>query len=421
MAGYFSDLPLKRVPPPSAFAKAVNESSKQKYVQQGDIRLPKGSSFQAQSNRERIVMAKLDKDLQLIDNQKRIVINSVEQEMHLLRMQLREIEDGKVKVSPYLTDVDAARRSVSSSTGGPTPRLLMEPIVSISKSELAKQRAKLLQREYKKQNEMNEYLNQLFKTISDRNIKELSNLTTGHSRNTNTKSKTSNTQDGDDVVSSADEEPVGNQLSSKPTSAVHDGRKASTHLEVPSGNDTRERRRSTEKAPIPARVELPAIDVTGRGHSGVRRGISREKSKVSFKIDTYEDTNVDSALEQEVSQMANNLLDMQKRHGRIKKKLADQNLVWTDGSLALSLRKLRREKNQAEEYVIKNSSSSRAILAATKDTGNIDRSKTVVVQKGKLKLLFVADDRAKKNRDHRKFQSGRNQKIETKIMSFVQH
>ena len=95
-------------------------------------------------------------------------------------MQLREIEDGKVKVSPYLTDVDAARRSVSSSTGGPTPRLLMEPIVSISKSELAKQRAKLLQREYKKQNEMNEYLNQLFKTISDRNIKELSNLTSKH-------------------------------------------------------------------------------------------------------------------------------------------------------------------------------------------------------------------------------------------------
>ena len=93
-------------------------------------------------------------------------------------MQLRDIEDGKLKVSPYLTDVDMARMSVSGSTGGltPTPRLLMEPIVSMSKEELAKQRAKLLQREYRKQSEMNDYLNQLFKTIEQRNIRELSNL-----------------------------------------------------------------------------------------------------------------------------------------------------------------------------------------------------------------------------------------------------
>ena len=119
--------------------------------------------------------------------------------------------------------------------------------------------------------------------------------------------------------------------------------------------------------------------------------------------------------------MASNLLQMQKRSARIRRKLTDQNMVWTDGAMALSLRKLRREKNRSEEYVIKNSSSSRALLALTKEADSIDRSKTVEVQKGRLKLHFKADDRAKKNRDHRKFQSGRNQKIETKIMSFVQH
>ena len=148
-----------------------------------------------------------------------------------------------------------------------------------------------------------------------------------------------------------------------------------------------------------------------------------------------------SELEKEVSKMATNLLDLQRRSGRIRKKIADQSLVWTDGALgmmtgleryrcidcddvtpvsALSLRRLRREKNVAEEYVMKNSSSSRALLAATRDSADkVDRSKTVVIQKGKLRLMFVADNKQKKNRDHRKFQSGRNHKIESKILNFV--
>ncbi|XP_063722001.1 uncharacterized protein LOC134848463 [Symsagittifera roscoffensis] len=401
---YFTDMAVPK-PPPTAYTKSRDDPSKQRFIQQGDVRLPKGSSHQAQSTRERIVMAKLAKDLELIDSQKRIVVNAVEQEMHQLRMCLRDIEEGKSQVSPYLTDVDA-RRSLTSSSMGPTPRLLMKPIVSMSKSDLAKQRAKLLQREYKKQNEMNEYLNHLFQTISDRNIKELSNLATSHNRSANTaKSKMSSCHDIDEASSVVDD-------TNPPSAAKNTNRRGSTFLEVPKMSDKMANVVKNKLSKKASKIELPRIDACG---------LSRERSKVSFKLDSREDSTMDESLEQEVSKMASNLLQMQKRSARIRRKLTDQNMVWTDGAMALSLRKLRREKNRSEEYVIKNSSSSRALLALTKEADSIDRSKTVEVQKGRLKLHFKADDRAKKNRDHRKFQSGRNQKIETKIMSFVQH
>ena len=90
-----------------------------------------------------------------------------------LRISLKDINEGRAKVSPYLSQVDELLNE--SVTGG--TRIVMEPVEeSVSNNELAKQRQKLLQREYKKQNEMNAYLNQLFKTLEDRNIKELSTL-----------------------------------------------------------------------------------------------------------------------------------------------------------------------------------------------------------------------------------------------------
>ena len=89
-----------------------------------------------------------------------------------LRIQLNDINEGRAKVSPYLSQVDAV---LSEKPGGAT-RIVMEPMDNISNNELAKQRTKLLQREYKKQNEMNAYLNRLFKTLEERNIKELSTL-----------------------------------------------------------------------------------------------------------------------------------------------------------------------------------------------------------------------------------------------------
>ena len=79
MGGVFVDIPVKNT---STSVDAELKPSVKQRTSSDTSRLPKGSSYQAQSNRERIVLRKLQKDLDLIDSQKRIVINAVEQELH---------------------------------------------------------------------------------------------------------------------------------------------------------------------------------------------------------------------------------------------------------------------------------------------------------------------------------------------------